>query len=227
MITMTSTLTHAAPTGALVDEHSVLLWQTCAYADELTDAAESGRPLTPAFDALLEFLHYRLLPYLRDEERQLAPSKLRDEHMTRLLLADHERLRADVDNVESSRSRRLLTLAADVLVDRLDHHVRREECWVADPSAGATVGVETEAWAVPLLLTDDIDLDALPAEHVSSLVLGRLQRMRAGETVRLHARHDLHELWRRHHAGSSDTHAWVYEADGPDDWIARITRRDN
>jgi uncharacterized protein (DUF2249 family) len=225
VITVTS-LPDAAPTGALADEHSVLLWQTCAYAEDLSDAAEPGRRLTPAYDAMLEFLHYRLLPYLSDEERQLPPSKLRDEHMTRLLLADHDRLRADVDNLESSRSRRLLTLASYVLVDRLDHHVRREERWIADPTVGAADTVHLEEWAVPLLLTDDIDLDALPAEHRSNLVIARLQRMHPGDTLRLHADHDLHALWRRHHAGSPDTHAWVYEADGPADWIARITRRD-
>jgi len=220
-----TTLTHAAPAGPLVDEHSVLLWQTCAYAEDLSDVAQSGQRVTSAFDAMLGFLHYRLLPYLHDEERQLPPSKLRDEHMTRLLIADHARLRADVDNVESSRTRRLLTLASGVLVDRLDHHIRREERWVADPTAGATDSAGTEAWAVPLLLTDDIDVDALPAEHLSSLVLGRLQRMRPGETVRLHAGHDLHALWRRHHVRSPDTHVWVYEVAGPADWIVRVTHR--
>lgn len=221
-----TTLTHPADAGALVDEHSVLLWQTCAYAEDLSDAVQSDQRLTPAFDAMLEFLHYRLLPYLRQEERQLPPSRLRDEHMTRLLLADHERLRADVDNIESSRTRRLLTLATDVLVERLDHHVRREQHWVADPAAGATGSPRTEAWALPLLLTDDIDVDALPAEQVDSLALGRLQRMRPDETVRLHAGHDLHALWRRQHARSPGTHAWVYEVEGPAYWVARITRRD-
>jgi uncharacterized protein (DUF2249 family) len=224
VITVT-TLTQAAPTGALADEHSVLLWQTCAYAEDLSDAAQAGQRLTPAYDAMLEFLHYRLLPYLRDEERQFPPSKLRDEQMTRLVLADHERLRADVDNVESSRTRRLLTIASDVLVDRLDHHARREERWVAAPTVVVPDGVHLEKWAVPLLLTDDIDLDSLPAEHVSGLVIRRLQRMHAGDTVRLHAGHDLHALWRQQHAGSPDTHVWVYEAEGPADWIARITRR--
>ncbi len=226
-----TTLTQAAPDGPLLDEHSVLLWQTCAYADDLTAATRSGRRLTPAFDAMLEFLHYRLLPYLRDEERQLPPARLRDEHMTGLLRADHERLRADVDNVESSGTRRLLALASDVLVDRLDHHVRREEHWLADTGAAAsdsaeTDSVETEAWAVPLLLTDDIDLGALPARHAGSLVQRRLRRMRPGETVRLRADHDLHALWRQHHRGSPATHAWVYEASGPTGWIARVTRRD-
>jgi uncharacterized protein (DUF2249 family) len=224
VITVT-TLTTAEPTGGLVDDHTVLLWQTCAYADDLSDAAQSGQRLTPAYDAMLEFLHYRLLPYLRDEERELPPAKLRDEHMTGLLLADHDRLRADVDNVECSRTRRLLTLSADALVDRLDHHVRREELWVADPTSGAARSTANDAWAVPLLLTDDIDLDAIPAEHGSGLVLRRLQRMRSGETVRLRASYDLHGLWRRHHAGSPDTHSWVYESDGPSEWIARITRR--
>lgn len=221
-----TTLTRPTPASPLLDEHSVLLWQTCAYAEDLNDAARSGQRLTQAFDAMLEFLHYRLLPYLRDEERQLPPYKLRDEHMARLLLTDHERLRADVDNVESSRTRRLLSLASDALVDRLDHHVRREERWVTDPTVGAMDSAEIEQWAVPLLLTDDIDLDALPAEHVNRLVLRRLQRMRPGDTIRLHAGHDLHALWRRHHIGSPDTHAWVYEADGPSDWTARITRHD-
>lgn len=219
-----TTLASVPPAVPLVDEHSVLLWQTCAYAEDLTDAAQSGQRLTPAFDAMLGFLHYRLLPYLSDEERQLPPTKLRDEHMTGLLLLDHERLRADVHNVEASRTRRLLTLACGVLVDRLDHHVRREEHWVTDPTAGGSADVDE--WALPLLLSDDIDLAALPVEHQDRLVLQRLQRMHRGESLRLHAAHDLHPLWRRHHSCSPDTHAWVYEADGPSNWIARVTRRD-
>lgn len=122
------------PAGVLVDAHSVLLWQTCAYAEDLTVAARSRQPFIVERDAMLAFLHERLLPYLRREERQLPPTSLRDRHMTRLLLADHERLRADVANVAGSRTRVLLAVAVDELVDRLDRHLRREESWVTDPS---------------------------------------------------------------------------------------------
>ena len=41
-----------------------------------------GERLTPAYDALLTFLHYRLLPYLAEEERELTGGRLRDHHMT-------------------------------------------------------------------------------------------------------------------------------------------------
>jgi uncharacterized protein (DUF2249 family) len=212
---------------AIADEHSVLLWQTAAYAEDLTDAARSSRRLTPAYDAMLGFLHYRLLPYLSAEEREIDPGRLRDEHLTRQLMADHERLRADVDNVESSRTRRLLMLAAEVLVDRLDHHMRREEAWVTDACADVdlpNLDID-EQWALPLLLRGDIDLDALPETVRDALVLGRLQRMRRGETLRLHASHDLHDLWRRHHRLDAASHAWVYEQSGPTEWVARVTRR--
>jgi uncharacterized protein (DUF2249 family) len=220
-----------APSGPLADEHSVLLWQTCAYAEDVTDAARSGQRLSPALDALLGFLHYRLLPYLTDEERQLPATALRDERLTRLLVADHGRLRYDVDNIETSRTRSFLALAVDVLVERLDRHVRREESWATDPATGTdgtdgVDGVDLAAWALPLLLGDDIDLDALPVEHRDSLVLQRLQWMHPGDTLLLRASHDLHPLWRRQHALSSRAHGWVYEQAGPTDWRARITRRD-
>lgn len=114
----------------LVDDHSLLIWQTCAYAEELRDAARSGARLTPAFDALLEFLRYRLLPYLRAEERQLTPPQLTDDHVSRLLLADHDRLRARVRDLEAGRTRRTVVAACDALVDALDRHVRREERWL-------------------------------------------------------------------------------------------------
>lgn len=225
MITVTGPR-YPAPAGSLVDDHIVLLWQTCAYAEDVADAAQSGQHLTGAFEAMLAFLHYQFLPYLRDEEERLPSSQLCQAHMAPLLLADHELLRTAVDNLESSRSRQLVSIAAEVLVNRLDHHIRREDHWLIDPTAEGQAG-QAEAWAMPLLLTDDVDLDALPAEHLTHLVLARLQRMRPGETVRLRAGHDLHELWRRQHARSPDTHAWGYEADGPSEWIARITRRDS
>jgi uncharacterized protein (DUF2249 family) len=222
---MTTTL--ALPrTGSLVDEHSVLLWQTCAYVENLTDAVQSRQRVTPAYDAMLQFLHYGLLPYLSKEERQFPPSKLRDEHLSRLLLADHERLRDDVDNIEGSRTRRLLTLASDVLVDRLDRHIRREESWIRNPSSGTVTDADLDDWALPLLLSGDIVLDALPVEDRDTLVLHRLQQMRGNESLRLHAGYDLHPLWRRLHRCNPHSYIWVYEQDGPDQWTARVTRRD-
>lgn len=221
---MTATATPPSISTALVDEHSVLLWQACAYAEDLTDSARSGRRLTPTFDAMLSFLHYRLLPYLTAEERALPDDGLRDEHMAPLLLADHDRLRADVDNIEASRTRRLLALATETLVRRLDRHVRREETWVND-TAGRFVDGGAQTWAAPLVLTDDVDVDALPTEQRNALVLTRLQQMRGGETLRLRAGADLHPLWRLQHAVAPDTHAWVYEQHGPPAWVVRVTRR--
>ncbi|HET7311169.1 MAG TPA: DUF2249 domain-containing protein [Mycobacteriales bacterium] len=204
------------------DEHSVLLWQTCAYADDLVDAVRSGQGLTPAYDAMLEFLHYRLLPYLRDEERNLPPARLRDDHMMQLLLSDHDRLRADVDNIESSRTRRVLTLATDAFVDRLDRHVRREEAWIRPADTAAP---DMESWALPLLLDDQIDVDALPSEHRSTLVRRRLMWLRSGETLRLDSGSDLHSVWQALRASDHDAYTWVYEEDGPTRWRARLTRR--
>ena len=204
------------------DEHSVLLWQTCAYADDLGDAARSGQGLTAAYDAMLEFFHYRLLPYLRDEERNLPPARLRDDHMMQLLLSDHERLRADVDNIESSRTRRVLTLATDAFVDRLDRHVRREEAWLRPADAGVP---DIEGWALPLLLDDQVDVDALPSEHRDALLRRRLTWLRPGEALRLASGSDLHPVWRALHAHDHDAYVWVYEEDGPTRWRARITRR--
>jgi hypothetical protein len=78
--------TLTAPHRTLTDTHSVLLWQTCAYADELIDTAQSRRPLTPAINTMFDFLHYRLLLYLGAAERQLP-----GERLTQVLLTDHNR----------------------------------------------------------------------------------------------------------------------------------------
>jgi uncharacterized protein (DUF2249 family) len=211
----------AAP---LCDEHSVLLWQTCAYADDLRDASRTGRRLAPAHDAMLEFLHYRLLPYLTDEERRLSRDRLRDDHLLETLVADHERLRADVDNVEWSRTRRLVALAAAALDDRLDRHVRREESWLAS-SLDDAGQADVADWALPLLVGDLVDLDALPAVHRDALVRRRLAWLHPGESVRIRANHDLHRLWRRLHASQQNAYSWLYEEDGPSSWRVRITRR--
>jgi hypothetical protein len=116
--------------SVVTDEHSLLLWQACAYADELTDDVRQGRSFAASYDALVEFLHHRLLPYLDDEERRLPPGQLRDDHLATLIRTEHARLRADVDNIEGSRTRGVLALSAESLVDRLERHVHREEAWV-------------------------------------------------------------------------------------------------
>lgn len=219
---MAMSVTVPAAAAPLDQEHSVLVWQTCAYADDLTEAARSGRGLTKAYDAMLEFLHYRLLPYLSDEERQLPPDRLRDDHLLRLLVTDHERLRADVDNIESSRTRPVLVLATDALVDRLDRHVRREESWIAPEQLAVP---DIDAWALPLLLDDQIDIDALPQERSADLVRHRLGWLRPGEALYLESRSDLHPLWRRIHAVDGNRYVWVYDEDGPTRWHVKVSRR--
>ena len=204
----------------------MLIWQTCAYVENLTDAVQSKQRVTPAYDAMLEFLHYGLLAYLSKEERQFPPSRLRDPHLHRLLLTDHERLRDDVDNIEGARTHRLLTLASDALVNRLDRHIRREETWIRDLSSGEVTDADLDDWAFPLLLSDNIVLDNLPVDDRDTLVLRRLQQMHGDESLRLHAGYDLHPLWRQLHRCSPNSHVWVYEQEGPDQWIARVARRD-
>jgi len=153
----------------------------------VADAAGAGKRLTPAYDATLAFLHYRLLPYLAEEERELAGGRLRDNHMTRLVLADHSRLRSDADNIERSRSRELVRLTTVTLVDRLDHHVRREATWIREAAGMNSAGDCPRDWALPLVIGDTIDLDALPPAHRDSLVLQRLRWMRPGDTLHLEA----------------------------------------
>jgi uncharacterized protein (DUF2249 family) len=225
---MTMTTTSApTPLSPLVDEHSVLLWQACAYADEVAEAAQSGQELVPALHGMLAFLHYRLLPYLVAEESRLRPTRLRDTHMTDLLVMDHQRLRADVENLEAIRSRDLAGLAAQALVDRLDRHVQREESWVADATAGAAGRVDIEDWQLLLRMSDDIEVDSLPPDWREDLVLRRLQAMRAGEALSLRSSHDLHALWQRNYAIGRNSHAWVYQQEGPRRWDVRITRHDS
>jgi hypothetical protein len=139
---MTDTATRADVSTMSVD-HSILLWQTCAYADDVIDAARAGRSVTRAHDAILYFAHHRLLPYLAEEERCLSATPLRDNHLSRLLYDDHQRIRDGVDNLEACRTRELLALAADGLVERLDRHLRREEAWVVhDPEGSAAPTAE-------------------------------------------------------------------------------------
>lgn len=130
-----------APVGqpsTVRDEHRVLLWQTCAYAEELAHAARGGRSVTAPHLALVDFARHRLLPYLTDEERRLPATQLRDEHMGQLVRSDHARLRADVDNIESAWTGRLRVLAAEALVGHLDRHVQREELWMPPGPAGSS-----------------------------------------------------------------------------------------
>lgn len=117
---------------ALPDAHSVLLWETSAYVEEM----QTDRPHhAQRRKALCRFLRERLLPYLAGEERRLLVSGLRDEHLTSLLLADHARLRAHVENIRGSRTPDLADMAAEALVCRLDKHVRREQRWVVDTTS--------------------------------------------------------------------------------------------
>jgi uncharacterized protein (DUF2249 family) len=212
------------PPAPISDEHSVLLWQLCAYADDLREAARAGRRLTPAYDAMLEFLHYRLLPYLAYEERQVPAARLRDDHLLRLLVADHQRLRSDVEEIEWGGTGALVSLAGDALVERLARHVQREEAWLTDP-AGDPARAELQDWALPLLFRDVIDVDVLPPDHRDSLVLQRLAWMRPEDTVWLESAHDLRSLWRQQHARDPEGHVWVYEEDDPSHRRVRITRR--
>jgi len=213
---------------SLVDEHSVLVWQTCAYATDLIEASQRGGRLHATREAMLGFLHYGLLPFLRDEERQL-PNARANEHRTQKLLDEHCLIRADVEALESIDVGVDLAPAARVLVNRLDRHVQREDAWVD----GATLVTRTPAtmttvaaWVLPLVSGPDIDLDILPVGDTHELVASRLATLRVGDTVRLHAGYDLHPLWQRLHTRCPGSHAWVYEKCGPHRWIARVTRHE-
>lgn len=221
---MTATAMRPANRPTLADEHDVLLWQTCSYADEFIDAVHSGHPAARAHDAMLEFAHYRLLPYLTDEERRLPAGELRDDRLAQLLLEDHARIRRGVDNIEAGRTRQLVALAAEGLVERLDRHIRREETWITSDPAPSEHSSNT-SWALPLVFSGAIDLDALPPDTRERLVLQRLDWMRTGETLLLESSRDLHPLWLLDHRRDPHRFAWVYEQDGPTRWRARITRR--
>ncbi|HEX7353940.1 MAG TPA: hemerythrin domain-containing protein [Mycobacteriales bacterium] len=112
----------------LIDEHIVLLWQACAYADDLIAAALAGPLVSDEYAAMLEFLHGRLLPYLDTEERSLASSR-RGPESRPPLVAEHDGLRACADDLEASPTRRTLIAAARTLVDLLESHLRREDAW--------------------------------------------------------------------------------------------------
>lgn len=116
--------------SSIADDQSVLLWQACAYVDDVTDAARDGRPLAESYDALRQFLRDRLLPYLSEEERRILPGRLRDDHLANRMRVEHARLRADVATIEDSISQNLLALATETFVVRLERHVHRESEWV-------------------------------------------------------------------------------------------------
>jgi len=210
----------------LADEQSVLLWRACAYAEDVVAASESGRELRPARESLLRFIHYELLPYLRFEEGEFADWAPRGGPYHERQLVDHDRIRSGADRVESSQQGPPLTVATRTLVDRLDRHIRSEQEWAPEPTpAFPGRPAEPKGWVAPAL-GDWIDLEALPADDGDVLVLDRLQRMRPGDVVRLRAGADMHRLWCRQDTRSPGTHGWVYEQEGPIDWLVRVTRRD-
>jgi uncharacterized protein (DUF2249 family) len=223
----------AAPTGRsgasssrFSGEQSVLLWKACAYAQDLIDAIESDQDACAARRALLRFIHYSMLPYLRFEETEISDRTVPDTRLSQLQIADHDRIRFAADTIEIGVSRTELAPAVQSLVDSLGRHIRREQAWIiAADLADRMSNPEAAGWTPPLL-ADRVDIDALPADDRDVLVLDRLQRMRPGEVVRLRASADLHALWCRQHARSPHTHAWVYEQAGPRDWLVRVTRRE-
>jgi uncharacterized protein (DUF2249 family) len=205
-----------------------LLWQICAYVDDFAAAARTGHELIPAFDSLLTFLHYRLLPYMAEEER-----RFRGEHLTpaehHQQLTDHNQIRDSVEVIEGAETEALSLLATAALVTRIDEHAQREQSWITGYGQRIQGIGDDEAfanWALPLLLTEDIDIEALPSDYADTLVLARLLRMRRGESLRLRARHDLHPLWRQLRARDQGGHAWAYQTAGPRNWVACITRRE-
>lgn len=126
-----TTAATAVPVTALADDHSVLLWLTCAYAADVVETAEAGRDIAAGLASMLDFLHWGLLPYLRHEE-QLLLEEDEQGSLASTVLAEHRRIRHDVAAIEQSkghadRSR----AAAGSLVMTLDQHIRREEGWVA------------------------------------------------------------------------------------------------
>jgi uncharacterized protein (DUF2249 family) len=104
----------------------------------------------------------------------------------------------------------------------LDRHVRREESWLTDP-VGEPEQANVGEWSLPLLFSDVIDVDALPAEHRDALIRQRLYWMRPGDAIRLQSSTDLHPLWRRQRASDHGRGIWVYEESGPSRWRVRIT----
>jgi uncharacterized protein (DUF2249 family) len=213
--------------GRLHDEHCVLLWQTCAYAENVVDEVRARYPPVNALSELLGFLHGRLLPYLNREAELFANVRLRTDWVARALLADHARIRADIECITASRTRSQTRQAVDALVGNLDRHLQHQQVWFADPAVHHIAGFDDElpGWALPLLLGKDIDVDCLPATGGEALVIQRLQQMRRGEVLRLHAGHDLQGLWRLLYARTRGDHGWVYEKGGPVEWTARITKR--
>ncbi len=209
----------------LDDEQSVLLWQACAYAQDLIDAIASNHDADAARRALLMFVHSYLLPYLHFEEWAFFDRTTPDARLSRLQLLDHDRIRLAADTIEVTVSRTQLVLAVQSLVDCLGRHIGREQEWMSDSDLPDRVPIPDAARWTPPLLGDRIDLDWLSADERDLLVLDRLQRMRPGAVVRLRASADLHGLWCRHHARSPGTHMWVYEQTGPRDWLVRVTRR--
>jgi uncharacterized protein (DUF2249 family) len=169
----------------------VVLWQTCAYAGTVVDAARAGERSEAARRDLIHFL-------------RCGP------------LTEYAGIRDGIEAIEASRGPRRTRLAVEAVVADLERRIRREPAGAVDVA---------ERWALPLLLRDDIELASLPSAGREGLLLTRLQRMRRGDVVRLHAGHDLHPLWRALRARTRGDHGWVYEQAGPIAWTARVTRR--
>jgi hypothetical protein len=99
--------TTGTPAGGLSDEQSVVLWQTCAYAGTVVDAARAGERSEAARRDLIHFL-------------RCGP------------LTEYAGIRGGIEAIEASRGPRRTRLAVEAVVADLERRIRREPAGAVD-----------------------------------------------------------------------------------------------
>jgi len=179
---------------------------------------------------MLGFLHYRLLPYLSDEDCcptsvTRSGSRHRRDFVTATCCSY-----CSATTIGCVRTSTISSPAAPAASS--PSPPTRSSTGLTGTSAAKKRGSarpkpprpDVEGWALPLLLDNQVELDALPAEHRLTLLRYRLGWLRPGETVHLDSRSDPHPLGQQLHALDHNAYHWVYDEDGPARWRARITR---
>lgn len=208
----------------LRDQHALLLQQVASRAEEVLAACDAGQWPDSQVQHLVAYLRAELLVHAAEEERSLFPGDLTTPGFDQLGL-DHARLHELTEAIAATAANRSATTVAFLvrdLLDVLERHVDAEEKLLGHAPALADIeqrrgGAPTEG---PV-----INIDLLPHDQATDLVIDRLLRLRPGQWVEIHSSRNLDLIWLRMDRIDPGGYGFAYLQDGPDHWCAQVKRR--